>query len=359
MLYVTRPLVLGGSILKALTAPTSTQDVLGDHHGTQTSEQPTFGVGFDLTASYGSVAVSFSNGTIITIAKIAGGDGYNEVFQRLSRDSSQHPSPPYDNISDCWDDMPRQYLHDARKAIGLPASSDVGYLAGMLSELRARVEEQVGSIISAGVTTPHLVALYGEDLRDAFEYLGLENVVFPVGYPGHHMLYQTSAAYAGYGFGLCPSYTDPVACKGEEWDMLPITVMAVSYTRTVLTVSLSIVASAYSLWEPSYRYLIDSELGYDMRDLLDEEGYWRDVKMRLEQIMIENPGYDRPAKVLLMGDCVEDKNFQIQLFEALGDQMEIIPEIFSSQAEVVAARGVAELTKRESFRLSEAQGHGS
>ncbi len=141
--------------------------------------------------------------------------------------------------------------------------------------------------------------------------------------------------------------------------MLPITVMAVSYTRTVLTVSLSIVASAYSLWEPSYRYLIDSELGYDMRDLLDEEGYWRDVKMRLEQIMIENPGYDRPAKVLLMGDCVKDKNFQIQLFEALGDQMEIIPEIFSSQAEVVAARGVAELTKRESFRLSEAQGHGS
>jgi len=132
--------------------------------------QPDFGVGFELTASYGSAAVSFSNGTVSTIAKIEAEDGYKEVLQRLSLYSSRHPSPPYDNLGDSWDDMPRQYLRSARKAIGLPASSDVGFLAKMLSDLRASVEERVGPITSAGVTTLHLVALYDEDLHDAFEY---------------------------------------------------------------------------------------------------------------------------------------------------------------------------------------------
>ncbi len=355
MLLVTRLLVFAGSINSALSAPRSTQEVLSVDLKSQTSEESSFGVGFDLTASYGSAAVSFSNGSIVTITIIAAKEEYNEVFQRLSLESSKHLSPPYDNLGGSWDDMPRQYLRKARKSVGLPASSDVSILADMLSKLRASVEERVGPIVSAGVTTPHLVALYDEDIRDAFEYVGLENVAFPVGNPGHHLLWQTSAAYAGYGFGLCPSYKDPMACEDEQRKMPEITVMAVLYTRTALAVSLSIVWSAYSLWEPDYRYLIDTELGYDMKDRYEHEVYWANVKARLQEMMVENPGYDRPAKVLLMGDCVEDGDFQRQLFEALGEQMETLPEILGSHSDVVAARGVAELAKRVPFKSSEAQ----
>lgn len=64
----------------------------------------------------------------------------------------------------------------------------------MLSDLRATVEKQVGPVTSAGVTAMDLVALYDENLHDAFEYVGLEYITFPVGYVGHNILYETGTA---------------------------------------------------------------------------------------------------------------------------------------------------------------------
>ena len=314
------------------------------------SQPEPFGVGFDLTASYGSVAVSFLNGTTITVATISASEPYNEVFQRLSLSSSKHPSPPYNNLGESWDDTPRQYLRKARKAIGLPASTDVGHLATLLSALRAAVEERVGPITSAGVTTMNLVALYDEDLHDAFEYVGLEYITFPVGYVGHNILYETSATYAGYGYGLCADYkTELEACKQEQYNMTFQTVMAVLYTDTVLSVSLSVIRSAYALWEPEYRYLADFELGYNTYAEMNSEEYWKAVGLKLQQIMIEFPGYDRPNKVLLMGDRTDDREFREVLAKALWAQMEELPEILSGGAVEVAARGVAEMAKREEY----------
>ena len=319
------------------------------------SSQLTFGVGFDLTASYGSAAVSFCNGTTRTLTQITAEEGYNEVLQRLSLESSQHPSPPYNNLGESWDDMPRQYLRKARKAIGLPASSDVGHLATLLLTLRAAVEEQLGPITSAGVTTMNLVALYDEDLHDAFEYVGLEYITFPVGYVGHNILYETSAAYAGYGYGLCTDYkTNPEACIQEQYNMTEEVVMAVLYTDTVLSVSLSVIRSAYALWEPSYRYLADFDLGYNAHVAMENpEEYWNAVELRLQQIMIEHPGYPRPSKVLLMGDRINDREFRETLVQALGAQMEELPEILSEGAVGVATRGVAEMTKRQGYQAKQ------
>jgi hypothetical protein len=83
-------------------------------------------------------------------------------------------SRPYDSIEDIIRDRPRQLRRSARKMLGLPASSDVGELAGMINGLRAAVEKYLGRPISAAsITIPHLYALYQEDLEDAFEYLGL------------------------------------------------------------------------------------------------------------------------------------------------------------------------------------------
>lgn len=98
-------------------------------------------------------------------------------------------------------------------------------------------------------------------------------------------------------------------------------VMAVLFTPHVLTVSLSVLKSVYALWEPKYRYLIDFELGYEgegAADAVDEGGgYWEKVKTRLEQIMMLNPFYDRPAKVVLMGDCVGSEMFQLTVLTVL------------------------------------------
>ena len=229
--------------------------------------------------------------------------------------------------------------------MGLPASKDVGFLTRMLSDLRILVEEQTGEPIeSAGVATLNLVALYDEDLQDAFEFVGLRYLTFPLRYD---VLYETSAAYAGYGYGLCSDYTDRSACKHEQVNMPSDVVMAVLYTRTVLTVSLSIMKSAYYLYEPLNRHLLDFSLGYDARSfMVADQEYWDAVRSRLEQILIENPYFGRPAKVLLMGDCVLDETFQRILKKALSNQMATMPEIVSSDPEAVVGKGAAVFAKR-------------
>lgn len=229
--------------------------------------------------------------------------------------------------------------------MGMPASQDVGWLAKVLSDLRARVEEYLGEPIqSAGVTTPHLVALYQEDLQDAFEYVGLRYLKFPVRYD---ILYETSAAFAGYGYGLCSDYTDRAVCKKAQQDMESDVVMAVLYTRTALTVSYSITKSAYYLYESDNRHLSNFTLGYDARtQWATEEDYWSEVERSLEKLMKENPYYKRPARVLLMGDCIHDEEFTRRLEQALSRQMAGMPEILSQDSRFVAAKGAAELAKR-------------
>lgn len=229
--------------------------------------------------------------------------------------------------------MPRQLHRKARKDIGLPASQDVGFLAKMISDLRTQVEERIGqSIEAAGVTTLNLAALYHEDLQDAFEYVGLRYLPFLVRY---NVLYETSAAYAGHDYGLCSNYTNRVVCMQEQNQMPAEVVMAVLYTRTVLTVSLSITKSAYYLYEPGNRLVLDFSLGYGARSL--QKDYWDAIGSKLEQILLENPYYERPGKVLLMGDCVWDETFQRVLKRALRNQMADMPQILSKESEGVAA----------------------
>jgi hypothetical protein len=77
-------------------------------------------------------------------------------------------------------DRPRQKFRELRKAAGLPASDDVEAIGNMLRSLRERTEEHLGHTIpSALLTVPHLLALYDEDVRDAFEWIGLRYTAAP------------------------------------------------------------------------------------------------------------------------------------------------------------------------------------
>lgn len=130
---------------------------------------------------------------------------YNRNAHRNLRRNGLQPSIPaaFFKTSITTVQNPRQILgrhgppvsaQKRAKPSALPASSDIGYLAMMLSDLRAAVEKQVGPVTSAGVTAMDLVALYDENLHDAFEYVGLEYITFPVGYVGHNILYETGTA---------------------------------------------------------------------------------------------------------------------------------------------------------------------
>ena len=74
------------------------------------------------------------------------------------------------------------------------------------------------------------------------------------------------------------------------------------------------------------------------------------LRLNLGQILVENPYYRRPSRVLLLGGCVQDEMFIRVLREVLSEQMDEIPEILGEgEAEGTtwaAAKGTAELAKR-------------
>ena len=105
--------------------------------------------------------------------------------------------------------------------------------------------------------------------------------------------------------------------------------------------------SAYYLWEPLITRLVDFELGYDssLRHT-NEEQYWMTVVSRLEAFMSAHPQEKRPSKVILMGDGVDDPTFRGALQTVLDYDMDTSPAILGVEAELVAAKGAAELAKR-------------
>ncbi len=226
----------------------------------------------------------------VKVVKVDGEPEYHELFmscssvflwrlpstQRVFPETAQMTEqklmavfrPPYSNLNELIKDKPRQVKRKARKAVGLPASEDGAVLAAMLKSLQDAVEDHLGHGTTA---IPHLLALYKEDILDAFEYLDLQFIDLPF---RDKPLRETSAAYAGYGLGLCSNYTDLITCKRELDNWPQKVVMAVLYTQSALTVSLSITKSAYSLFEPQYRHLEDFILGYGARhDYLSQDYY--------------------------------------------------------------------------------------
>lgn len=110
--------------------------------------------------------------------------------------------------------------------------------------------------------------------------------------------------------------------------------------------SLSVTKSAYYLNEPLPRHLLDFSLGHDARSLEVADGiYWNEEASKLEQLLIENPYHTRLAKVLLMGDYVQDETFGRILKKVLGYPMENLLKILSEDSKWVAAKGAAEYAK--------------
>ncbi|KAM0809505.1 hypothetical protein AB5N19_09849 [Seiridium cardinale] len=304
-----------------------------------------YGIGFDLSPSYATVAVSYPNGSIYPIAKVEGDAAYRELMLRLSLPSSQHTHKPHQNFREAIDDIPRQAWRDSRKRIGLPASGDVGTISNMVKALREQASSFVGETVSvAAISVPHLAALYGEDLHDAFEHLSLGHLEF---YPFSNLqpIPSTVAAYAGNGLGLCENYTDTAACHEEEARIPRRYALAVSYTHGGLITSQSKVALAYGIEEiPSLENL---KLGYDARH---EESYWEKVRHILRSPVVDSLILRNVSMVLLQGDATEQPRFREILDEVVDDVIHVQPDILDQEPIFSASKGTAELAKRAIFR---------
>ncbi|KAI8944087.1 hypothetical protein F4801DRAFT_260946 [Xylaria longipes] len=304
-----------------------------------------FGIGFDLSPSYATVAVSYPNGSIQSIARVEGDGAYREMMLRLSLPSSQHLHQPYQDVGEAIRDSPRRTVRNTRKRLGIPSSGDVGTLGNMIHALRDQASEFVGEPVSAAaISIPHLAALYGEDLHDAFEYLSLAYLEF-FPFSNFRPIHASIAAYAGNGLGLCRDYRDAAACEEEEFHIPSQFALAVSYTHTSLTTSQAHVSNAYYLEEtPTLENL---RLGYDARH---QESYWEAVQHMLQSPVVDSPVQRNISIVLVFGDTTGKPRFRGVLREVVDNVLGGQPEIVDQQPEFSAARGAAELAKRAIFR---------
>ena len=193
-------------------------------------------------------------------------------------------------------------------------------------------------------------------VRDAFRYLGLEYQTFPPNYSG---LQESSAAYAGYGRGLCPEPIGKNGCKVPMWSIPSEVILTILYTRTVLSVSLSRFGSVYHVHEPDVKRATDFSLGYKALEprensvsctsvKYDDEAYWQAVRLHIEHSLNLDREAMRPDKVILLGDMVNDDNFRRVLYQALSNQLgeSGMSGILDEDPVYIAARGVALMAKR-------------
>ncbi|KAI1324200.1 hypothetical protein F5Y16DRAFT_402607 [Xylariaceae sp. FL0255] len=308
-----------------------------------------FGIGFDLNPSYGTVAVSYPNGSLQTIARVEGNQAYREMMLRLSLPSSQHFHEPYDDLGKQFQDMPRMMWRQFRKRLGLPASWDAGTLSEMIRDLRAEAESHVEEHVSvAGISIPHLIALYDEDIIDAFKYISLMYLeFFPYADAWYYTLPATLAAYAGYGLGLCPNITDFDACREMEWQIPKRFVLSISYTHTGLVTSQARLGDAWSIHESPMRE--DLSLGLNERD--HRENYWEDVRDLLRSPVVDSWRRENVTGVLLLGDAVDEPKFREILKEVVEELIWGEQEIYDQDPIFNPVRRTAELTKRGIFLL--------
>jgi hypothetical protein len=250
-------------------------------------------------------------------------------------------------------DMPREHWRSTRKSFGFPASKDVGTVANMVRLLREKAAAFVGEpITAAAISIPYLAALYGEDLADAFEYLGLVYLEFVNRFHLWHN-HDSASTLAGNGLFLCPDYKNKTAC--QQWHNANFTRqfgVYISYTHASLYSSLNELGDPrYSMFEGEYPRTLALHLGYDSRQ---EEGYWDEVRSILGKPVIESPIPRNFSMVLLSGDAAEEPAFRKVLEEVVdevinGNQDEP-PEVADLDPEYSPAKGLAELAMREIYK---------
>jgi hypothetical protein len=310
-----------------------------------------YGIGIGLGGSYGTISISYSNGTKMNLAKIDGSETYNAMFKNFSLEASQHIHPPYQGWDDASIDWPRLRQRKWNKAHGLPASEDVGVISSMISNLVTAAQLQLGhNITEALAATPNLVALYQEDVVDAFEHSGLQSLDY--WWDRDHVYHETAAAVAGNGFGLCQNFKDIKSCRDEDHEMPLEVVFSVSYTAEYLCVELAdMISASYVRGHRMSPPTMDFTLGLRaLHDNPSEMWYWEAVRDTILRGLVIGWHNWQPKKVFVLGDQSHHNKFRAVLEEALlWYNNGVLPEIFDSDPVFRATQGAAEMARRRRF----------
>lgn len=233
-----------------------------------------------------------------------------------------------------------------RRLRGLPSTKDIELLAHILEDMRYTTSAALGKpVFKVLPSTPWLPNLHPEDFEEAFQVAGLE-LLHSFGYYG--TLQQANAAWAGMGNGLCEHWRDYDLCQDEEDEMGYKEALLVSFTAEELLVEHLAIWDVHRVGKYGTKRYPD--LGYRAwRDNVKNETFWDLLGEKALQ-MARVTG--RVDELLLLGEYGEEKLFLDALWKALGSEFDV-QEMWRSlqteqfSAEFVAARGAAELARRE------------
>lgn len=262
---------------------------------------------------------------------------------RLSLMSAQHNAPPYEDMGQGLNDQPRKMLRLLRKKLGLPASDDVNALAGQIRNIIDAFSFEC-PITKAAISIPHLAALYQDDLEDGAEYANILYLPLPLW--NHPILWETAAAFAGYGLGLCQNYEDDEKCSAEYERMRHWDVLATHFPHRALTTSITNMWNPFGFTEQPARHAENFSLGYDMlgRAPGNEIDYWKQVHKQLYRAT-RHQGYHFPDPdlILVTGDTAHHSQFISELQNSV---MIRNPVVLNNDTMLAVAKGTAEMLFR-------------
>jgi hypothetical protein len=310
--------------------------------------------------------VRLHDGTLHDVALVQNNAEYNALMRRLATGPIDRTPSEFDSI---WEKL--RYLKSraqriSNKLAGRPANQETTILASMVSELMGATQAWLGqeqALTAAVLSSPDRIKLTDEELGDVFDYLKIQNIM--AGPRSLYQLYAASAAYAGYGKGLCLSYLDEYACEREE-SALPLQrVLHLDLNFESLSGTISTIQTASE--RPADASFVDPELGLRGPPFEEHGGssdnYWGAVGDRIRRFVMSFHRVNMPhmTEILLTGPAATDEDFQTVIKAALRDRVDgedvlaflgdrnrtlSIQEDWQSLFTFATARGAAEIAKR-------------
>jgi hypothetical protein len=231
------------------------------------------------------------------------------------------------------------------KQRGLPATEDVGTIAGVLQQLFLRTNEVLGEKVTAAVIVrPNLPGLTNEDVDDAMEYVGLKTLT---SYNSWGHISEPAAAYGASGHGLCSKPEDIEACEDENVDMHARFIFTVSFSKALLSLSYGYIVVAYQ-GGPEYMTVYEYDLGLESKDEYpDAATYWAKVTHIIREF-VKLIGVADFLQVL--GESAANKDFVDALRNALMGSDSTNTTLLTPPTHpdplTLGSRGAAEFAKR-------------
>jgi hypothetical protein len=240
---------------------------------------------------------------------------------------------------------------EARRKLRLPITRESATLSKFAKKVRGAIEEELGSTISTiAPVAPQLVGWDSEDFQDALDLAGLTSARLEDRFLGDKPMYwDSNAAFAGLGYGLCESWTNPTKCLVEEKQMPYEHVLFLNFDNSSFSAKVQYMQHVDQEWTYSNR--VDMELGWWNLPVFEvpRARFWAQI----HEVILEVAGalQRAPSKIVLLGEHGANVEFLDVVKTALWDVLEIDVSLILSanKAEdvgMLAARGAAEFARR-------------